>query len=127
MGRSIISGDLIYYLIGLIIFIYSFTFACANISSSSEMMAIATPGNKVMAMAFCNAFYYGGCGLSRLMSSLIIGSGALAAEWTLGATVFTNYQTLFLMYAVCVVFAASLLVVVPAIFPKGEYIYAIHR
>jgi len=127
MGRSLIAGDIIYYLIGGILFIYSFTFACANISSSSEMMAIATPGNKVMAMAFCNAFYYGGCGLSRIMTSLIIGSGALAANWSIGNMAFTHYQTLFLLYAICVIFAASLLVVVPAIFPKGEYIYAIHQ
>ena len=127
MGRSLIAGDLIFYLVGITLFVYSFTFACANISSSSEMMAIATPSNKVMAMAFCNAFYYGGCGLSRLMTSLILGSGALAAEWSLNGVIFTHYQTLFLLYAICVIFAASLLVVVPAIFPKGEYIYAIHH
>ena len=126
MGRSLIPGDLLYYLIGGILFLYSFTFACANISSSSEMMALATPGNKVMAMAFCNSFYYGGQGLSRLMASLILGSGALASSWMLNGIVVTHYQTLFLVYAVCIVFAASLLVVVPAIFPKGEYVYAIH-
>ncbi|MBE6368531.1 MAG: MFS transporter [Lentisphaerae bacterium] len=126
MGRSLIAGDLIYYLVGGTLFVYSFTFACANISGSSEMMALATPGNKVMAMAFCNAFYYGGMGLSRLLTSLILGSGALAANWSLGAIEFTHYQTLFLLYAICITFAASLLVVVPAIFPKGEYIYIGH-
>ncbi len=127
MGRSLIAGDAIFYLVGGVLFVYSFTFACANISSSSEMMAIASPDNKVMAMAFCNSFYYGGSGLSRLMTSLILGSGALAPMWTLGGVEFTHYQTLFLVYAVCVIFAAALLVVVPAIFPKGEYIYAIHN
>lgn len=126
MGRDLIPGDLLYYLIAGILFVYSFTFACANISSSSEMMALATPGNKVMAMAFCNSFYYGGQGLSRLMTSLILGSGALAANWSLNGIAFSHYQTLFLVYAVCIVFAASLLVVVPAIFPKGEYVYSIH-
>ena len=123
LGRSLIAGDLIYYLVGGILFIYSITFACANISTSSEMMALATPGNKVMAMAFCNAFYYSGMGLSRLMTSLILGSGALAANWAIGSMAFTHYQTLFLLYAVCILFAAALLVVVPAVFPKGEYIY----
>jgi len=37
-----------------------------------------------------------------------------------------HYQTLFLLYAVAIVFAAIFLVVVPAIFPKGEYVYDVH-
>jgi len=127
MSRGIMPDLLLYGSIAGILFVYSFVFACANISSSSEMMALATPGNKVMAMAFCNAFYYSGCGLSRFLSSLLIGSGMLAPFWNLGGLAITHYQTMFLLYTICVAFAASLLVVVPAIFPKGEYIYAIHN
>ncbi len=127
LGRGILPDNLLFAVVAAVLFIYSFFFACANIASSSEMMYLATPGNKVMAMAFCNSFYYMGCGLSRLLTSLILGSGALAASWTLGDMTFCHYQTLFLVYGICVIFAASLLVVVPAIFPKGEYIYAIHK
>ncbi|OQA84109.1 MAG: Major Facilitator Superfamily protein [Lentisphaerae bacterium ADurb.Bin242] len=126
MSKGIMPDSRLYFTIAAILFLYSFTFACANISSSSEMMALANPNNKVMAMAFCNSFYYAGSGLSRFMTSLILGSGALAASWTSMGMTFCHYQTLFLVYAICVVFAASLLVVVPAIFPKGEYIYTIH-
>ena len=93
--------------------VYSFTFASASIASTSEMMALATPGNKAMAMAFCGTFYYGGSGLSRLISSLVLGSGLLAPQWSIGAMRICHYQTLFL-------------VVVPAIFPKGEYVYDVH-
>ncbi len=127
MSRGVLPDGWLFGVIGGILFLYSFVFACANISSSSEMMSLATPGNKVMAMAFCNSFYYAGCGLSRFLTSVILGSGALASSWTLGGLAVSHYQTLFLVYAVCVGFAAALLVVVPAIFPKGEYIYAIHR
>ncbi len=126
MSKGIMPDAWLYFTIASILFLYSFTFACANISSSSEMMALANPDNKVMAMAFCNSFYYAGSGLSRFMSSIILGSGALALSWNSMGMTFCHYQTLFLVYAVCIVFAASLLVVVPAIFPKGEYIYTIH-
>jgi hypothetical protein len=43
----------------------------------------------------------------------------------LGGLNISHYQTLFLLYAICIVFAAALLIVVPAIFPKGEYHYSV--
>lgn len=125
IGKEL-NPTLAYVLLSLLLFVYSFTFANANIASTSEMMALATPGNKVMALAFCGSFYYGGSGLSRLLSSLILGSGILAPYWSMGGVSFSHYQSLFLVYAVAVIFAAMLLVVVPAIFPKGEYVYTVH-
>lgn len=127
LGKGVLPDNIMYIVITCLQFLYSFTFACANISSSSEMMALATPGNKVMAMAFCNSFYYAGQGLSRILTSAILGSGILAPFWVCGGQTFSHYQTIFLMYGVCILFAATLLVVVPAIFPKGKYIYAIHH
>ncbi len=106
--------------------LYSFTFAAASIASTSEMMALATPGNKAMAMAFCGTFYYTDSGLSRLISSLVLGSGMLAPQWRIGSMSVCHYQTLFLVYAVLIVFAAIFLVVVPAVFPKGESVYDVH-
>lgn len=123
LGKDVMAPNMLYITIGAVLFGYSFMFACSDIAASSEMLALATPGNKVMAMAFFNGFNYSGRGLSRLLTSLILGSGALAASWTLGGASVTHYQTLFLVYAACVLFAAALLVVVPAIFPKGEFHY----
>ena len=127
MGKGVLPDTLLYIVITGLQFLYSFTFACANISSSSEMMALATPGNKVMAMAFCNSFYCAGQGLSRILTSAILGSGILAPFWVCGGRTFCHYQTIFLMYGICILFAATLLIVVPAVFPKGKYIYAIHH
>lgn len=115
-----------YLLVGVLVFLYSFVFASSSIASTSEMMALATPGNKTMAMAFFGTFYYTGSGLSRLMSSIVLGSGILASEWRIGSVTFCHFQSLFLIYAVAVAFAAMLLVIVPAVFPKGEYLYDGH-
>jgi MFS family permease len=115
-----------YLMVGVLVFLYSFVFANASIASTSEMMALATPGNKTMAMAFFGVFYYTGSGLSRLMTSIVLGSGILAPEWRLGSVTFCHFQSLFLIYAGAVAFAAMLLVVVPAVFPKGEYLYDGH-
>ncbi len=109
-----------YVLFAALLLVYSFAIAAASIVASAEMMALSTPGNKAMAMAFCGAFYYGGFGFSRLGSSLVMGSGLLAAEWHLGAMRVTHYQTLFLLYAVAIVFAAVFLMMVPAVVPGPE-------
>ena len=124
IGKDTFPAQLTYFCIAALMFVYSFSFANANIASTSEMMSLASPGNKVMAMAFCGTFYYSGSGLSRMVTSLVLGSGMLAPEWMIGTVKFCHYQTIFLIYSIAIVFAAMLLVVVPAIFPKGEYIYA---
>lgn len=108
--------------IGALLLVYSFTVAAASIVTSTEMMALSSPGNKTMSMAFCGAFYYGGSGLSRLLASLVLGCGMLAAEWRLGSMAVSHYQTLFLLYTAGVVFAAVFLLMVPAIFPKDEHL-----
>ncbi len=115
-----------YILIAGLLLLYSFTVAAASVVSSSEMMALATHGNKTLSMAFCGAFYYGGCGLSRMVSSLLMGSGILATEWQLGTMRVCHYQTLYLLYTAAIIFAALFLLMVPAIFPKGEYVYDVH-
>lgn len=77
-------------------------------------------------MAFCGSCYAAGVGGSRLLTSLILGSGILAPEWFLGSIKFSHYQTLFLVYGCAITFVCLLLVLVPAIFPKGNYRYMPH-
>ena len=112
-----------YILITFLMLLYCFTYATANVATTSEMMALATPGNKTMAMAVCGTFSSAGGGLSRAISSLVLGAGILAPEWYIKGTKFCHYQTLFLIYAVCILFAAMLLIIVPAVVPKGKYAY----
>ena len=112
-----------YTLITFLMLLYCFTYATANVATTSEMMALATPGNKTMAMAVCGSFSAAGGGLSRGISSLILGAGILAPQWSAGGMKFCHYQTLFLIYAVCILFAAMLLIIVPAVVPNGKYSY----
>jgi len=110
-----------YVLIAILLFAYSFTVAASSIVASCEMMGLSAPRNKTLSMAFCGAFYYGGFGFSRLLTSLLIGSGILAPEWYLGSLRICHYQTLYLIYTAAVIFAAVFLLIVPAIFPKEEF------
>lgn len=122
-GKDVFPVAVLYPLIALILFVDSFMLACSDITSSSEMMKLATPGNSVVAMAFFNAFNYSGRGISRLLTSLILGSGALTLNWHIGEMQISHYQTLFLIYSLMVLFCSSSLIIVPALFPRGEYSY----
>ena len=99
----------------------SFATASFSIVASAEMMKLAKPGNKVMAMAFNGVFFYGGSGVSRFLSSLLLGAGLFAAEWKFGTMTVCRYQTFFLVYAVAALLAAPFLLLVPAVNPEKFY------
>ncbi|MEI8248026.1 MAG: MFS transporter [Lentisphaerota bacterium] len=105
---------------------YGFAAACSSIAISTEMMELASPNNKAMSMAFCGSCFSAGTGGSRLLASLILGSGMLAPEWFIGTMKISHYQTLFLVYGCAILFVCLLLVLVPAIFPKGNYRYMLN-
>ncbi len=48
--------------------------------ASAEMMNLARPGNKTMAMAFSGALFYGGYGLSRVIGAFLLGANFFTGE-----------------------------------------------
>ncbi len=117
------SGIIPLILITILLVCYGFFIAISSVAASSEMMALANPGNKALAMAFCVTMCSAGLGGARLLSSVIIGSGILTPEWSIGANKFSMYHTMYLGYGLAILFVCMLLVIVPAIFPKGDYHY----
>jgi hypothetical protein len=107
----------------VLLILHGFASACFSVCFSSEVMALARPGNKTMATSFCNTYLQAGLALSRTGTSLIIGSGLLASSWTLGERVVSSFQTLFLLYAVGLSFCLLLLVLIPSVVPKHEDYY----
>ena len=98
-----------YFLIALLLLLHNFAVAAASIVASSEMLALSTQGNKTMDLAFCGALFYGGQGLSRLFSSLLLGAGNAATKWHMGGFTVSRYQLGFLLCAVSVTLTALLL------------------
>jgi hypothetical protein len=104
----------VFVIITLLLMLTGFSIAASSVLCSAEMMALSAPDNKVMSMALCGAFYYGSAGLSRVVTSLVLGTGLLAAEWSLGGLRVCRYQTVFLIYAAAAVFAGLFLILIPA-------------
>lgn len=107
----------------ILLILQGFVAACFNVCFSTEVMALARPGNKTMAAAFCNTYSSFGLAFSRTGTSLIIGSGLLAGSWQLGERIVSSFQTLFLIYTVALSFCLLLLVLIPAVVPKRDDYY----
>ncbi|NMA42436.1 MAG: MFS transporter [Oligosphaeraceae bacterium] len=107
----------------LLLMIQGFATACFGVCFSTETLALASPGNKTMASAFCNTYSSAGHSVGRLGTSLVLGSMLLAPSWQLGTRVVSSFQTLFLIYAVWLIFCLLLLVLLPAVVPVHEDYY----
>lgn len=107
---------------GLLV-VNSFMGACFSVCNSSEMLALARPGNRTMAVAFCNTFINFGTAVSRAGVALTMGSGLLAAEWTWHGAVISRHQSVFLFFALAASFFLMLLVLIPSVVPRHEDYY----
>ena len=96
------------------------TFMCNN---SSELLALARPGNKTMAMALVQTYQNAGISISRTGTSLIMGANLLAPLWTWGSREFSSYHSFFIFYGVLAAVLLLLLPTLPAIVPKHRDYY----
>lgn len=63
---------------------------------SAELLTLARPGNKMMAMTFVQTYSNCGTAVSRVGVSLILGTAMLAPVWEFCGREVSRYQTLFL-------------------------------
>ena len=111
------------WLIGFVYFMTSFAASCFMCNNSTELLALARPGNKPMAMAFQQTYQNIGVSVGRTGTSLILGANLLAPSWTLNKLTICNYQTLFLLYGVIATVILVLVPTLPAIVPKHHDYY----
>ena len=92
-------------------------------NNSSELLALARPGNKTMAMALVQTYQNAGISISRTGTSLIMGANLLAPLWTWGSREFSSYHSFFIFYGVLAAVLLLLLPTLPAIVPKHRDYY----
>ena len=90
---------------------------------SIELLALAKPGNKIMAMAFGTTFSAIGQAAGSILTSLLLGCGALAAHWRWAGLDLTKFQLLFGIYALALIFFLILLPLAPAMIRTHEDYY----
>lgn len=109
------ASALVLCMISGLLILYGMLLAVVSVIITAEMMALARPGNKPMAMALCGTFYYGGRGISRMLSSFVLGLGILAESWNLWGTPVSRCQTFYLLFGTGIIITLILLLIVPAV------------
>lgn len=110
-------------LISTLLFLSSTAWAMMYASFSSEMLALARPGNTAMATAVYQTYQSFGSWMSRTVTSLLAGGTFLAASWDFNGFTVSHFQTIYLMAACGAIFFLILLFCLPSVVPKHEDYY----
>lgn len=94
--------------------------SCIN---STEMMALAKPGSKVMTTAFFSTASLIGSAAGKLGTTFVLGCGALANEWMLWGFKMSKFQFLFIFFTAMMAFLLLFLPLVPSVIPKHKDYY----
>ncbi len=111
------------WIVGAAYFMASFAASAFLCNHSTELLALARPGNKAMAMAFAQTYLNIGVTAGRIGTALLLGSNLLAPVWTMGGAEYCNYQALFLFYGAVAAVALTLFPILPAVVPKHHDFY----
>ena len=114
-GLTLILGA-VFFLLGVI----NALLLCIN---SVEMLALARPGNKIMAIAFCTTVMSLGQMIGTVLTSFLLGCGALAPAWVFCGLTLSKFQLLFGVYSFAVLFFMLLLPLAPAVIREHQDYY----
>ena len=112
------------YLLGGLFFIQGGALAFLLCIGSTEMLALAKPGNKVMAMSFVSTFQYLGNALGRAGAAGIIAMNILSEQWIFCGWTFSYFHTIFIFDFVLTFFGLILLILTPALISDRSDYYA---
>ena len=110
-------------IIGAILWLQGFSGSMSSCFNSTEMLAVATPGNKIMATAFCQTFTNLGAAIGRLGTTLVLAAGVLMPDWKFFGIDMSCYNFMFMFYFFMVLFFYLLLLLCPAIISKHDDYY----
>jgi len=109
--------------IGILYFLGNFAFACFMCAFSQECLSLSRPGNITMANAFAQTYQMIGTASGRLVASLLLGNGVLAATWQMWSFSFSHYQTIFLLCSGGSLFCLILIFCIPSVIPEHDNYY----
>ncbi|MBQ9500649.1 MAG: MFS transporter [Lentisphaeria bacterium] len=110
-------------LMGVFLFAANFSFACFGCAVSSEILALARPGNLTMANAFSQTYQMIGTASGRLVVSFLLGSGVLSSSWRFWSVEVSLFQTIFLFCSGTALFSLTLVFCLPSVVPRHEDYY----
>ena len=105
-------------LLGAVFFINGVVWALLLCINSVEMLVLARPGNKIMAVAFCSSAIAFGSTAGTLITSGLLGCTAFPKRIVLAGYEIGKFQFFFLVYTLAIMVFLILLQQVPAVTRK---------
>lgn len=91
--------------------------------TSTEMLALAKPTNKLMATSFISTFQNLGVCIGRLGMTVILGLGVLMEQWTFCGKVLSKFNFLFAVNCFMIIFSLLFLLLSPSVVPRHKDYY----
>lgn len=110
-------------LMGGILWLLGFAGSMSSCLNSTEMLAAAKPGNKIMATSLCQTFTNLGAAIGRLSATLVLAAGVLVPDWKFFGIDMSCYNFMFMFYFFMMLFFYLLLLLSPAIISKHDDYY----
>ena len=110
-------------IMGATVFILCFAVSVYTCNNSAELLALARPGNKTMAMAFVQSYSSIGAAIGRTVASLTLGTAMLSPVWDFFGREVSRYQTMFLVCGVMLLVLFFMLPSLPSFIPKHDDYY----
>lgn len=111
------------YAIGAALFVASYLNSVLGVVNSVEMMALARPGNKTVAMAFAGVLGNIGTAVGRFFPSIALAMGIFAPSYPVAGALANHFQTLFGVQAALLAVCLVLLLQLPEFVPRHEDYY----
>ncbi len=111
------------FAIGAALFAASYLNSVLGVLNSVEMMALARPGNKTVAMAFAGVLGNLGAAIGRSLPSVALAMGVFAPSFPVAGMLANHFQTLFGVQAVLLTVCLVLLLQLPEFVPHHEDYY----
>ena len=107
--------------LGTVFFLNGVVWALLLCINSVEMLALARPGNKIMAIAFCSSAIALGGAAGTLLTSALLGCAAIPAKLALAGIAVTKFQLFFAAYTTAILLFLALLPIVPAVTRQEQH------
>lgn len=104
-------------------FCTSFAGSFFSCNYSAELLALARPGNKAMAMAYVQTYSCIGTAIGRIGTSLLLGTAIFSPVWEFCGREISRYQTFFLLTGIILLILLLLLPTLPSFVPDRDNYY----
>lgn len=117
-----LAGDALLFALVTVHLLLGILIAASSIAISTELLALIPAANKSLSTSLAGMMLRMSAAVSGLIAAWVLEQGILTDSWTLGSAIFSNYDSILLLFAVMVLLFVVTLGLVPSVIRKAEWV-----